>query len=67
MTAILRFSNGYSRPFDTLHKALTVAWEQKVTGTVELDNGETIELKKGKRPGVKPKTWVPCDPNRRSA
>lgn len=54
--------NGEDLNFDTLHRCLITAWSRRVTGEIKLsETNEVIKLRKGKRPGVKPGSWVPCD------
>lgn len=68
--AKIEFNDGReAQSFPTLHLAKKHVWENKLTGWINIsypqgrDNfmtHESIEVRKGKRRGMKEGTWVPC-------
>ena len=53
------------RLFPTLHAAKVFVHNNKTTGYIHLwekedDTPQVIKVRKGKREGMKPGTWVPC-------
>lgn len=59
-TILHNIKNTSKHEYDSLTLALQAAWEQRATGYVVDPGGEVINLKNGKRPGMKKGSWVPA-------
>ena len=60
MDAILHIVGEKPQRFQFLAQALKAADEQKATGYIVTPSNEVIHIRKGKRPSVDGKRWVPC-------
>lgn len=59
--AILHEVGETPRRFARMAEAMRTAWEEKTTGYIVDPEHTVINLRKGKRAGMKPGTWIPCN------